>query len=321
MATPSLKIVCNQRFAEDLSRELSSVHDLQTFGDENDAEIAALLSDADVLASAIFKASWCDPDHCSLRLVHSVGAGTDWIDFDSLPADCKVCNVYGHQWGVAEQAMMLAMALQKKLFAMDAALRRGDWTPQPPLLEEMRQRNLLILGLGHVGQELVRWGHFLSMNVTALTRSPSKDRGKIEGLSAVGGLDELDNHLGQADFVIVAIPATNETKGLLGEKQFALMKSTAFVLNLGRAPVIDEVALYQALKNRTIAGAGLDVWYRYPDDFNEPLLPAQQPFHELDNVIMTPHKATYETMAYRWREIAENIDRLAQGAPLKCQVR
>ena len=168
MNSTPLKLVTHQRFADYLCRELDTPHTLTTLDDKSDAEIATLLSDADVFVSSVFKAAWRDPQSCTLRLLHSVGAGTDWIESASLPEGCKVCNVYGHQWGVAEQAFMLALVLQKQLFSTDAALRKGDWTPELPLLTELRGRNLLILGLGHVGQELARWGKFLGMGAEDL---------------------------------------------------------------------------------------------------------------------------------------------------------
>jgi phosphoglycerate dehydrogenase-like enzyme len=153
------------------------------------------------------------------------------------------------------------------------------------------------------------------MRVRALTRSPAKARPAGPGLCAVGALGELDAHLPGADFVVVAIPAAEGTVDLIGGRQLQRMKPEAFIVNVGRARVINEAALYEALRARRIAGAGLDVWYRYPDG-GEKCLPSRLPFQDLDNVIMTPHKPTAETMAYRWREIGKNIGRLARGEPL-----
>lgn len=93
------------------------------------------------------------------------------------------------------------------------------------------------------------------------------------------------------------------------------MKSSAYIVNVGRGPVLNEDALYHALKTRQIAGAGLDVWYNYPAP-GQNLRPSRQPFHELDNVIMTPHKPTIETMSYRWKEIAANLNRFSRGEAL-----
>jgi len=154
------------------------------------------------------------------------------------------------------------------------------------------------------------------MDVTVLTRRPVNDQ-VGPGARHLGGLDELPRHLPKADFIVVAIPAAAGTVDLIAAREFALMKPTACLVNVGRGPVINEQALYDALRYRRIAGAGLDVWYRYPLALGQTQLPARLPFHELDNIIMTPHKPTAETMVYRWRAIAGNIARLARGEALQ----
>jgi phosphoglycerate dehydrogenase-like enzyme len=114
----------------------------------------------------------------------------------------------------------------------------------------------------------------------------------------------------------ITLPLTPATRGLLGAPQLRLMKSTAFLINVARAEIVDQAALYQALAQETIAGAALDVWYRYPTD-SGPTFPAHQPFHELPNLLMTPHVSgwTDGTLAARARIIAENIHRIARGEP------
>lgn len=137
--TPALlTIATHAKFAAELARELTIPHQLKTFTDENDAAMAELLGKVDVLVWGAFKSAWKNPGVSALRVVHSTGAGTDGIEFAGLPAGCTVCNVYGHQWGVAEHAFLLMMALHKNLFGLDAALRQGNWTPQRPYLPELR---------------------------------------------------------------------------------------------------------------------------------------------------------------------------------------
>lgn len=314
-----LRILVHQQFAEDLARELVAFpHVLATMPDYGNAGMSDRLAQTDVLVSGIFRTAWRD-SRCAVRLVHSTGAGTDGIESSALPAGCTVCNVYGHERGVAEQAILLVLALQKNLLRLDAALRRGDWTPQQPYLPELRDRALLILGAGHIGRELVRWGKFLEMKVTVLTRNASPERAAALGLSAVGSLRDLERHLPEADFLIVAIPAAAGTVDLIGLQQLQQMKRGAFVINVGRGPVINEDALFEALQSRWIAGAGLDVWWQYPST-GQVRLPSHRPFHELDNVVMSPHKPTFETMEYRWKEIAANIRRMSSGEPLHCVV-
>ncbi len=320
MPSRPLKIVVPRLFAAELGAQLTVAHELVPYGGQDDAAMAALLAAADVLVSGAYKSAWKPPAGAPLRLIHSTGAGVDGIDFPSVPAGCTVCNVYGHERGVAEQAFMHMLALHKGLFRLDAALRQGDWTPSRTYLPEMIGHHLLILGAGQIGQALVRWGRFLGMEVTMLTRRPAAGRAGA-GVRHLGGLDELPQHLPQADFVVVAIPAAPGTVDLISAREFALMKPTACIVNVGRGPVINEEALYEALRTRRIAGAGIDVWYQYPSAPGQIQRPGRFPFHELDNIIMTPHKPTAETMAYRWRAIAGNISRLAQGEPLLRVVR
>lgn len=316
--TPT-RIAISPKFAPQLARELSIPHALALLPDEGDAEIARILAGSDVLVGGTFKPTWQNANGSALRLVHVVGAGLDGIAFASLPPTCRVCNVFGHERGVTEQAFLLILALHKKLFALDRALRNGDWNWETACLPEIRGRNLLILGYGHIGQELARWGYFFGLNVTALTRTPGKERNTDVTPAYLGHLSELEAHLPDADFVVIAIPATAATADRIHERQFNLMKRTAFIINVGRAAVINESALYAALRDRRIGGAGLDVWYKYPV-LGQRGMPSHEPFHTLDNVIMTPHKPSIETMEFRWREIAKNIARLAMGEPLVNQV-
>jgi phosphoglycerate dehydrogenase-like enzyme len=114
--------------------------------------------------------------------------------------------------------------------------------------------------------------------------------------------------------VVIAMPATPDTIGCIDRRRLGLMKSTAFLINVSRAEIVDEGALYESLAQRSIAGAALDVWYRYPRQPG-PTAPATRPFHELPNVLMTPHVSgwTDGMLEARAKLIAENIRRVAHG--------
>jgi phosphoglycerate dehydrogenase-like enzyme len=150
------------------------------------------------------------------------------------------------------------------------------------------------------------------MQVRAVRRAPLHSAA-ADGV-AVGGIDRMDEVLAGADYVVVAMPATPATIGCLDRERLGLMKPTAFLINVARAEIVDEDALYEVLAARRIAGAALDVWYRYPTA-NEPTPPARRPFHQLPNVLMTPHIAgwTDGTLDARAALIAENIRRIARG--------
>jgi phosphoglycerate dehydrogenase-like enzyme len=141
-------------------------------------------------------------------------------------------------------------------------------------------------------------------------------RSAEDELALLGGLEIVDEVLRRSDYLVISLPVTPETWGLIWEKQLHSMKPTAVLVNVSRAEIIDEEALYRALAERTIAGAALDVWYRYPTAAG-PTLPARQPFHELANVLMTPHVSGWTDGMLRARVelIAENIRRAARGEP------
>ena len=315
---PSLRVLVLDRFAAVLSEVIPVPHEIITFSGNSDEEMAALLQNTDVFISSTFKPAWATPDMSDLRLIQGVGAGTEGIDFSAVPEGVTVCNVYGHGYSVAEYTFMTMTVLSRELIAQDRDMRRGDWGGGV-FRKGLQERTLLMLGLGHIGEEIARWANFLRMKVIGLTRSPSPERGEELGLAAVGGLDELHHYLPQADYVVVAIPHTPETTGFIGEAEFGLMKSAAFLINVARGPVVDESSLYNALHNWRIAGAAIDVWYHYPATLDESVMPATYLLHELDNIIMTPHNAgtTDGTMAYRFNFMGQNIRRLALGEPLQ----
>jgi phosphoglycerate dehydrogenase-like enzyme len=129
--------------------------------------------------------------------------------------------------------------------------------------------------------------------------------------------------MGSADAIINTLPLTDQTRGLIGKAELAAMRPDALILNVGRGAVIDEIALYNTLKARQIGGAIIDTWYVYPNADNTTPLPAGLPFHELDDVVMTPHMSgwTFGTIRRRREAIADNINRLASGKDLKNRVR
>jgi len=124
----------------------------------------------------------------------------------------------------------------------------------------------------------------------------------------------IDEVLERSDYVVIAMPATPDTIGCIDRKRLGLMKSTAFLINVSRAEIVDENALYEALAQRSIAGASLDVWYRYPSQPG-PAAAATRPFHDLSNVLMTPHVSgwTDGMLEARAKLIAENIWRVAHN--------
>jgi phosphoglycerate dehydrogenase-like enzyme len=289
---------------------------------DDEAGIVARLADVDVLVSMGFSARMAEAAP-RLRLVQVPGAGLDRIDRGVLRRGTRLANAYGHEIGMAEYIIGAMIALSRSFGRLDTRLRQGQWESQwavgtaaPPLWPELAGKTLGILGFGHIGQALARRAAAFDMQVCAVRRQAQTDA--PSGVSFVGGPERLDDVLRQADYLAVTLSLSPQTRDLMDDRRLRLMKPTAFLVNVARAEIFDEAALYQALASSRIAGAALDVWYHYPASA-EPAPPATQPFHELGNVIMTPHVSgwTEGMLDARASLIADNIGRTARGeAPL-----
>jgi phosphoglycerate dehydrogenase-like enzyme len=289
-------------------------------GDE--AEILGSLADANILVSMGYTRAMADAGG-KLRLVQVPGAGLDRIDRGAIRPGMYLANAYGHEVGIAEYVMGTMLSLTRNLKTLDTKLRSGEWdsqwavgSPAPPLWPELAGKTLGILGFGHIGQTLARRAQSFDMNVVAIRRQAQPR--PPEGIAFVGGLESLEDVLRQSDYLAITLSLSTETRGLLDERRLGLMRPTAFLINVARAEIIDETALYRALSSGVLAGAALDVWWRYPTRLG-PLLPSAQPFHELPNVILTPHVSgwTDGMLKARAQIIADNIARTARDeAPL-----
>jgi phosphoglycerate dehydrogenase-like enzyme len=194
----------------------------------------------------------------------------------------------------------------------------GEWKSQwaigsqpPPVWPELAGRTIGVLGYGRLGRAVAQRAHAFDMSICAIRRN----LGGIDDDPAVlGGPEMVDEVLQRSDYLLVSMPATPDTIGCINRRRLGLMKSTAFLINVSRAEIVDEDALYEALAQRSIAGAALDVWYRYPRQPG-PTAPATLPFYELPNVLMTPHVSgwTDGMLEARAKLIAENIRRVANG--------
>jgi phosphoglycerate dehydrogenase-like enzyme len=282
----------------------------------SEADILPRLSETDVLVTMALTAEMARAT-TRLKLVQVPGAGVDRIDRAALPKGALLANAYGHEVGIAEYVVGAMLALTREFSRVDAALRMGDWQSQwavgvapPPVWSEVAGRTVGILGYGRIGQNIARRVRVFDMQVCAIRRDigPSME----DDLALLGGPDILDKVLERSDYVVVSMPANPETIGWIGEAQLRLMKRSAYLINVARGEIVDEDALYHALARRTIAGAALDVWYRYPREPG-PTAPAVRPFYELPNVLMTPHVSgwTNGMLEARARLIAENIRRVA----------
>ncbi|HSN75065.1 MAG TPA: 2-hydroxyacid dehydrogenase [Anaerolineae bacterium] len=233
-----------------------------------------------------------------------------------------VHNLHHNTVQTAEMALALLLAAARLLVPNDQALRRGDWTLRydPPQLTILHGKTILILGYGAIGQHVGRVCQALGMNVLAVRRRPAAPT--PTGLEvATHSVNALSSLLPQADVLMVTLPLTDETRGLIGADQLALLPDGALLVNVGRGPVVDEAALYQALHDGRLAAAGLDVWYRYPESetARTHTLPSAYPFHELDNVVLSPHSGggfgSPYTEQERMLHLARLVNAVYRGEP------
>ena len=286
----------------------------------DETAVLAELVDVDVLVSLAFTREMGSAAP-RLKLVQVPGAGLDRIERAALARGTSLANAYGHETGIAEYIMGAMLALTRDFVRLDAALRQGTWESQwavgtapPAPWPELAGQTLVILGYGHIGQSLARRARAFDMTVLAVRRRAEAIG--ADDIADVRGPDALLDMLARADYLAITLPLTPETRGLLGARELLAMKPTAVLVNVARAEIIDEDALYAALAERKSAAAALDVWYRYPSGPGA-TPPARRPFHELPNVLMTPHVSgwTEGMLEARARLIAENVHRTARGEP------
>jgi len=233
-------------------------------------------------------------------------------------------NLHYNDAPTAEFAVTLMMAAAKLIVPFDQALRRGDWTARyvETPTEIITGKTAVILGYGMIGRRIAPVCQALGMHVVGVRRHPpaqAVEQG-VE-LHSIAALHEL---LPRADVLHCVLPGTPHTAGLIGARELALLPPHAIVVNVGRGEVIDEEALYTALRERRIRAAGIDVWYNYPHGQEERThtQPSRFPFHELDNVVLSPHRAGWLSAAEEKRVtlLAELLNAAAAGQPMPSKV-
>ncbi len=320
-ASPVLQVAFAGAFAIRLAERVQTYLDIACdviCADE--AEIVSQLPEIDVFVTMAFTPEMAAASR-RLKLVQVPGAGLDRIDLTAIPEGIWLANTHGHEIGISEYVMGSMLAWTRDFARLDASLRQGHWesqwavsTPPPAPWPELAGKTLGILGYGRIGQCVARRAKAFDMEVWAIRRDLTN--ADPHDLAFLGGPDGLEQVLTQADYLAITLSLTEATRGLIGEKQLRMMKQTALLINVARAEIIDEAALYQALEQRRIAGAVLDVWYQYPTK-PIPTLPARCAFQTLPNVLITPHVSgwTEGMLEARAQLIAENIHRTVRGEP------
>ncbi len=243
-----------------------------------------------------------------LLIVSANGAGYDTVDVEACTeAGVLVLNqAGGNADAVAEHVLAMVLALAKRIVETDHAMRREAIADRNAFMgRNAGGKTIGVIGLGHIGRRVAELCRGLSMRVLACDPYVPAAEMEARGAEKV----ELDELLGRADFVSVNCPLTPETRGMIGAREYALMQPHACFITTARGHIHDEEALAEALRERRIAGAGLDVWAKEPPPPDHPLL-------RLDNVLASPHTAgvTAEARRNMGRIAAEQILQALDGA-------
>ena len=269
-------------------------------------QLSAILADAE-----IFFGFPPPPDLIArapnLKWIQDILAGVEMFLNPAVVASPVVLtNARGIHPQVVESAMMMALTLAKKMPIFTNNKKQKIWKKETPGL--LYSRTAGILGLGHIGSEIAKTAKAFGMNVIGLEIRAIK---KPAGVDMMLPPEKLNDLLAQSDFTFIALPLTAQTRGLIGEKEFKMMKPSAFLINISRGLIVDEAALVRALNSRWIAGAGLDVYSTEP-------LPVDSPLWDLENVVLTPHVAgladNYDEMVTRL--FCNNLKRYLKGLGL-----
>jgi phosphoglycerate dehydrogenase-like enzyme len=281
-------------------------------GEQSEQNQIEAVKDADFLM--IYRADLSDPvlqAAIHLRLVQLLAAGYDRMNLKLMGKLGIPCAANGgaNAWAVADHTVLLMLALYRRLVAADQAVREGRW--RAPIdgfnTFEMANKTVGILGMGNIGQKVVR--RLQGFDVTLqyfdpypLTREKEQELG-VQGVS----LEELFR---SSDIITCHTPLTPETRHVVNQKSLALMKPTAILINTSRGSIVDEAALVAALQEGRIAGAGLDVFETEPAEKGNPLL-------AMDNVVFTAHNAgtTFDTWCRRAEFCYQNMQRVLEGQP------
>jgi D-3-phosphoglycerate dehydrogenase len=267
------------------------------------AEAEAVIADGRTIFDAqVMKAAQ------KLRIVARIGVGLDNVDLKAATErGVYVSNTPGVlSEAVAELTIGLMLALSRRLLEAYAYVKSGRWTEVSdfPLGTDLSGKNLGIIGLGQIGMDIARRASGLRMAILYYDVVRKEEAERLYDAK----YSSLERLLKDSDFITLHAPLTSRTEKLIGRSELGLMKPTAYLINTARGKIVDQMALWEALKEKRIAGAALDVYEVEPIPYDEPLL-------QLDNVILTPHigSGTVETRTKMALTVAEDVIRVLKG--------
>src|ERR687887_708327 len=292
---------------------------VEPVADLPDQQRTSTLRAADVLLSLNWRRELRPGEGPTLgaRFVQLLSAGADHLPFDQLPPGALVAsNAGAYAEPMAEHAVAMALALLKRLPQHHAELAAGVWDQSSPN-RPVRGPVCGILGFGGIGKATGRLLRPLGGRVHAVNTSGRTD----EPVEFVGTLDDLDAVLAAADVLLIALPLTRRTRGLIGARELGLMKPDAILVNVARGAIVEQAALYQHLRTHLEFSAGIDAWWVEPFGAGE--FRVEHPFFDLPNVFGSPHDSALVPgiMEQATARAAANILRFLRGEPVTGVVR
>ena len=286
--------------------------DVTVYDDTTKEQLSERIQGADIIVTKGMPVSGEMIQHFpeSVKLICEAGTGYNNIDLEAArKKGITVCNIPAYSTErVAHTAIMMMLNLSSTMQVQMKMLARGNHDNFTKNLQvshvEVNGKTLGVIGAGHIGRKVMQIAQALDMNILVHSRTPREDEKGIRYVS----LEEL---LKNSDYVSMHCPLTESTKHMINKETLSLMKPSAFIINTSRGALIDEAALIEALKNGTIAGAGLDVQETEPPEENSPL-------YTMDNVLLTPHMGWkgLETRIRLMRMLRENITAYLLGTPI-----
>lgn len=303
-----------QRIKERLPKDIEVIYP-ETGTEE---ELLQLARDVEVIVSTKLS-TLVAANAFKLKLLQKTGAGVDDMPFDTIKETTFIANTSGsNPLPLAEGAVALVLALSKRIVSRHNEFHQGRGTKKGVMFHG---KTAGILGMGSIGTEVAKMLKGLGMKVIAIRRNRNEELRKILDIHWLGDKDDLDQLMRDSDFIIITIPLTPDTRGMIGEREIRQMKKGSYLVNVARAAIVQEKALYEALLDGHLEGVAIDVWWQphfWDPIWNEEKKPASvYPFWELDNVICTAHNiaSTDNRSDVSLEIIVENIIRTREGRP------
>lgn len=293
----------------------------------SEQDILELISEADILLGPYFTKEILKKGS-KLKLIQVPWTGLDTVntallmekDIPKVP----VCNSHSNARGVAELGLTLILDLIKKVSYHDRKMRKGDWNrKQTPLSlgsELFEDQTVLIYGYGHIGEKLTQLLNSLNIPVYALSRKKRNE--SSNSLLKFITEENLDQVLPKVNIIVVTLPLTTETKNIINDSFFERFNDPKYLIVLSRAEVVDENALWRALQTNKLSGFASDVWWKNPsrgESFSS--VSEEFRFEDLENVILSPHRAGYQTNRLpHLEDVVLNISNVIENKPLINQI-